>query len=327
MFGFSSKKICPIGVDLGSGYLRMAQVGMNGKQPFLQAAGLRQKPADIPARTPAWQRWAIDAVRQICQEAPFKGKGIVTSLPSDDVFIDPVKVSRSSLDRIDEVVRQKVHKRLPFAADDALFQHVVVESNKSEKYPSDIVDVLVIATARQAIDRHLAIYEQAQMDVSGISIWPMAMIRSFNSFFCRRENEQHKVAILMDVGTNHTNVVITRGPNLLFARVMSIGYTQLEQGQMVQRLFSEIDACVRYFEDSGADLHIERMIFLAGCGTTPALCEKVAELAQKMQVPAQIGDVLNAIEINRGPECLVDRRNSKVDWATTFGLSLEGLKN
>lgn len=327
MFNLNTKKLCPIGIDLGSGYLRMAQIGLNGRQPYLHAAGLRPKPADIPARSPAWQRWAIDAVKQLCQESPFKGHSIVTSLPSDDVFIDPVKISRTSLDKLNELIPQKLQKRLPFPAEDALFQHIVAENGNGDKSPSDMVNVLAIATAREAIDRHLAIYERAQLDVTGISIWPMAMIRSFITFFCRRENEQSNVAILLDVGTNHTNVVITRGPDLLFARVMSIGYMQLEQGQMVQRLFSEIDACVRYFEESGKNLRIERMIFLAGCGTTPALCEKVAELAQRMQVPAQIGDVLSAIEINHGPECLVDRRNSKVDWATAFGLSLEGLKN
>ena len=327
MFNLNTKKLCPIGVDLGSGYLRMAQVGMNGRQAYLHAAGLRAKPADIPARTPAWQRWAIDTVKQICQEAPFKGRSIITSLPSDDVFIDPIRVSRTSLNKLSELIPQKLQKRLPFPAENALFQHIVAENGSTEKPASEMVNVLAIATAREAIDRHLAIYERAQLDVSGISIWPMAMIRSFTTFFCRRENEQAHVAILLDVGTNHTNVVITRGSDLLFARVMSIGYRQLEQGQMVQRLFSEIDACIRYFEENGKDLRIERMIFLAGCGTTPALCEKVAELAQRMQVPAQIGDVLNAIEINQGPECLVDRRNSKVDWATTFGLSLEGLKN
>ncbi|MCE5185759.1 MAG: pilus assembly protein PilM [Planctomycetaceae bacterium] len=325
MFNLNQKKLCPIGVDLGSGYLRMAQLGLNGHQPFLHAAGLRQKPAEIPARTPAWQRWAIDAVKQISHEAPFKGQAIITSLPSDDVFIDPIKVPRASLERIEQILPQKIQKRLPFSAENAMFQHVVVD-NKNEKSGSEVT-VLAIATAREAIERHLAIYERAQLDVVGISIWPMAMIRSFTNFFCRRQNEQNTVAILLDVGTNHSNVVITRGSDLLFARVMSIGYTQLEQGQMVQRLFSEIDVCVRYFEESGIALRIERMIFLAGCGTTPALCEKVAELAQKMQIPAQIGDVLNAIEMNRGPQCLLDRRNSKVDWATTFGLSLEGLKN
>ena len=29
MFGMNGKKICPIGVDLGSGYLRIVQLGQN----------------------------------------------------------------------------------------------------------------------------------------------------------------------------------------------------------------------------------------------------------------------------------------------------------
>ena len=184
---------------------------------------------------------------------------------------------------------------------------------------------MAISANREDINRHLAIYEKAGLEVAGISIWPTAMVQSFMSFFCRRENEQDTTAILINVGTNHTNVAITRGPNLLFARVMSIGYMQLEQGQMVQRLFSEIDTCMQYFGDSAAADQIGRIVFLAGTGASRTLCDKLAGLAQKMQVAAQVGDVLSAVEINHSPECLIDRRNCKVDWATAFGLSLDGL--
>lgn len=323
MLGMNSKKICPIGVDLGSGYLRMVQLGKNGQGLFLHSAALRQKPDQIDFHTPAWQHWAIQAVREMARENGFKGKAVVTALPSDDLFIDPIKIPRSSLDRIDAVIPQKLQKRLPFPVENALFQHITIDTG--EKNSSDLVDVLTVSTNRELVNRHLAIYEKAGLDVAGISIWPVAMVKSFMNFFCRRSNEQDTVSILINVGTNHTNVVITRGVNLLFARVVSIGYTQLEQGQMVQRLFSEIDACVRYFEDCPATGQIGRIVFLAGTGTSRTLCDKLAGLAQKMQVPAQMGDVISAIEINHGPECIIDRRNCKVDWATAFGLSLEGL--
>ncbi len=321
MMVLGSKKTCPIGVDLGSNHIRLAQLGTNKQGVFLQGAGLAQKPQEIEPNSPAWQHWAVDAIKQISRKESFKGKSIVTALPPDDLFIDPIKVPRTALDRLDDIVPQKIQKRLPFPSEDAVMQHVVVEFKDN---PSSDVDVLAIAAGRETVNRHLAIYEKAGMDVIGINIWPLAMINSFTRFFCRRQNEQDKIAILLSVGTNHTNVVITRGPELLFARVVAIGYQQLEQGQMVQRLFSEIDACVRYFETGPGNLLIERMLFFTGSGVSRVLCDKVAELAQKMQVPAQIGDVLSAIEINQGPDCLVDRRNSKVDWATTFGLSLNG---
>lgn len=319
MFRFNKKRICPIGVDLGSTYLRMAQLGMNGQGPFLVSAGLRAKPESIESRCPAWQHWTIGAIKEIWHEAKFKGKDVVTALPSDDLFIDPIKVPRATLDRLPETALPKVQKRLPFRVENALLDYIVVEQPDAKG--SD-ADVLVVAVERETVNRHLAIYEKAGMNVVGISIWPSALIQSYAGFFCRRQNEQQSIAILLDVGTRHTNVVICRARDLLFARVISIGYADLDTDSMSQRLLAEIDACIRYYEalpDSGV---IERMVFLTGSGASAGICEQIAELARQMQVAAQVGDVLCAVEMNRGPDCMIDRRNSRIDWATAFGLSL-----
>lgn len=323
MFKMNNKKVCPIGIDLGSGYLRMAQLGRNGQGLFLQSAALQANPNDVEFRSPGWQRWAAETIRNLAAENDFLGKSVVTAISTDDLFIDPIKVSRSSLKQINEVIPQKLQKRLPFPIENALFQHMVIESDPANN--SDVLDVLAISANREDINRHLAIFEKAGFEVAGISIWPTAIVQSFVNFFCRREQERETTAILINVGTNHTNVVITRGADLLFARAMSIGYAQLEQGQMVQRLFSEIDSCMQYYGDITAAAQIGRIVFLAGNGASRTLCDKLAGLAQKMQVAAQIGDVLSAVEINHSPECLIDRRNCRVDWATAFGLSLDGL--
>lgn len=323
MFRMNGKKIGPIGIDLGSGHLRMAQLGSNGQGLYLQSAALSSKPDTVEYGTPAWQHWAAESTRALLSENDFKGKSIVTAVPSDELFIDPIRIAASSLDRIDAIIPQKLQKRLPFPIENALFQHVVID--QGENSSSDVADVLTISINREAVNRHLAIFEKASLDVSSIGIWPTAMVNSFKNFFCRRDSEHGIVAILINVGTNHTHVVITRGPNLLFARAVSIGHSQLDQGQMVQRLFSEIDACVRYFGDSAVNCQIGRIVFLAGTGASRILCDRLAGLAETMQVPAQIGDVISAVEINNGPKCIIDRRNSKVDWATAFGLSLDGL--
>ena len=319
MFSFNKKRIYPIGVDLGTTYLRMAQLGMNGQGPFLVSAGLRARPESIEPSSAAWQRWAAGEVKKIWQEAKFKGKDVVTALPSDDLFIDPVKISRASLERVASAALSKVQKRLPFSPDNALLQYIVVDQPETR---GPDVEVLVIAAERETVNRHLAIYEKAGLNVVGISIWPTAMMQSYTSFFCRRQNEQERTAILLDVGTRHTNVVICRADKLLFARVIAIGYADLDNEAMGQRLLAEIDACVRYYEDLPGSGIIERMVFLTGSSTANTLCEKIAELAQQMQVHAQIGDVLCAVEMNQGPDCMVDRRNSQIDWATVFGLSL-----
>lgn len=47
VFDFLKKRVFPTGVDLGSGYLKMAQLGFDGNQFFLHAAGREEKPKDI----------------------------------------------------------------------------------------------------------------------------------------------------------------------------------------------------------------------------------------------------------------------------------------
>ena len=180
-----------------------------------------------------------------------------------------------------------------------------------------------MATEKQKIDRHLAIYEKAGLNVKSISIWPFAMANSYAAFFSRREDESNIIAMLMDVGRKHTNVVICKAKNVLFARLIPVGASELCQGEMAQKLIAEIDACGRYFESLSKDEKIERLIFLAGQNVDKSICEKIAELAKRMQVQAQIGDVLAAIDVMPGCNFVdIDRRNSKIDWTTTFGLSL-----
>jgi len=320
MLDLFGKHICPIGVDLGSSFLRMAQIGFNGRGPYLHAAAIAARPQDIEPQSPAWQRWAIDAIRDLIRTGGFKGKKIITALPSDDLFIDQIKVPRGAMDKLNEAVALRVQKKLPFSPDNAMVCSVPVEV--AAKGPE--VDVIVMAAERQKVDRHLAIYETIGMEISGMSVWPVALINSYQRFFCRRKNEQDRIVILMDIGTRHCNVVIGRGGDLLFARVIPTGYIQLSQGQMVQRLIAEVDACCRYFETIAGKVPIERLLLLAGKNVDKGVCEKVADLAQKMQIPAQVGDVLSAIDVSQNSNCIVDRRNSNVDWTTAFGLSLEG---
>lgn len=323
MFG---KKYGPIGVDLGSGHLRAVQLGQNGQGLFLQAGGIKTKPEEIKAGTPEWQRWALEALREVVREAPFKGSKVMTALPTDDLFIDQVRVSRSSSTAaMEQAAFTKVQNKLPFKYEEGLLRYILIEPAQA-KGPE--VEVLVMGAGRLALEVHLAIYEQAGLEVAGILPWPLAMVASYEKFFCRRSLEKDRVAMLMSVGSHHCNVVICRGAALLFARVVPIGFAELNQeAGLMHRMTAELDACARYYQTMPSAAPIERLVFLAGSGVSRAVCEGIARLAQQMQIAAQVGDVLSAIRVDPVEQkMMIDRRNSKVDWSLAFGLSLQGVK-
>jgi len=324
MVSVLTKKVCPIGVDLGSSYLRMAQLGSNGHGLYLHGVGCEKKPDDMKAGSSEWQRWAAKTVKRIMKHGGFKGKKAVTALPSHDVFIDQIRIQRMPDKKIGEAVVANVRQKLPFDADHATIKYVVAEQIGPK---TSEMDVLVMVVDSVIVERHLAIYENAGLDVQNINVWPFAMANSFVEFFSRRREEQDKVAMLLDMGTTNTNVVICRNRNLLLARVVSLGFADLEQDEGVQRLISEIDACSRYFEFHCRGMHIQRLVFLAAKNVDKKICYKLAEMAQRMQIPAQIGDVLTAVDIRPGHHAKIDKYDDHIDWSVAFGLSLSGRKN
>ncbi|RKY07515.1 MAG: hypothetical protein DRP66_06580 [Planctomycetota bacterium] len=313
-----------MGVDLGSSYLRMAQLGTNGHGLYLHGMGCEKRPEEIESGSSDWQKWAAKTIKQMTKRGGFKDKKVVTALPSQDVFIDQIRIPRMPANKVGDAVMANVRQKLPFDAGQAMIKHVVAEQTGSK---TSEMDVLVMAADCVIVDRHLAIYENAGLDVQSINVWPFAMTNSFMEFFSRRREEQDKVAMLLDMGTRNTNVVICRNRNLLLARVVSLGFADLEQDEGVQRLISEIDACSRYFEFHCGGMHIQRLVFLSAKNVDKRICYKLAEMAQRMQIPAQIGDVLTAVDMRPGSHAGADKCNSHIDWSVAFGLSLSGREN
>jgi len=299
----------------------MAQLGFDGNQFFLNAARREERPEDIEPGSAQWQRWVAQAAKEMIGSDGFSGKRIVTAMPADDVFIDQIKIPKTADEKIEEVVLAKIKPKLPFDANGAMVKYVVSDRHSG----NGEMGVLVMAGQRQIVDRHLGIYEKAGLQICGISVWPLAMTNSYVKFFGRRAEDRDVVAMLIDIGANHTNIVICRHSNLLLARMIKIGFRQLEYNEMIKKLMDEMNACCRYFELVSDNAQIGRLILMSGQKVDGSISERVAELAKEMQIPAQIGDVLAAIHVRNGCHFDIERRGREVDWATAFGLSLPGV--
>lgn len=324
MFDFMKKKFFPTGVDLGSGHIKMAQLGFDGEKIFLNAAACERRPDEITPGTGDWQRWVAKTVKKMNASKPFKGKAVTTAMPCNDVFIDQIRISRSHGNSLDEAALEKVSGKLPFDPQGALIKCVVTENIAN----MDDLDVVVMVAERENVNRNLAIYENAGLQIKSISVWPMAITNSYATFFGRRDADSDVTVLLLEVGANHSNVVISRKSDLLFARAIAVGSKNLDENpqEVTDKLVGEAISCCRYFETVSGGSHVQRLIFLARQDTDPRLCQGIADFAQRMQVPAQIGDVFAAVEPGRKKELEIDEHLLHVDWSTAFGLSLTSAK-
>lgn len=314
----------PIGLDISNDNLKIVQLENKGRGVGLITGFSENRPEDIQAGGGNWQRWAIDTIRQWATVGNFQSRDVVAAMPTSDVFIDLMKMPKGNEKELYNTIFSKIKQKLPFEP---------VQANIMLKYFPTIEDnILVMATERAVIEGHLAIYEKAGLSIKSMSAWPVALVNCYTRFFGRRQTDLDSVVMLVDIENDCTNVVICRHQNLLFARTISIGAAQQNEESDVTRLIMELTACKRHFASMYNNFDIERLIFLSSRSEDRDIC---ATIAKKMEMPAQVGDCLAAVE-TADPYRLsredkndrnitgnaIDRRNNNVNWAIAFGLSL-----
>ncbi|MCP4257744.1 MAG: pilus assembly protein PilM [Planctomycetes bacterium] len=327
MFKLSKSQAYAIGIDVGDDNLKLVQLGENGNGISLIAGKNENLPEGVKAGSSQWQRWAIDTIRQLTSNGDFRGKEVVAAMPSREVFIDNIKIPKADANDVEDAIFSKIKHKLPFEP---------IKENTMIKYiPMEQDNALVIAVERKIIDRHLAIYERAGLSIKSIGIWPTALANCYLKFFGRRKSDSDLIVLLVCIEENYTNVVICRNKNLLFARSLSIGLSQLDKKKSISKLVLDLTECRRQFASMNPRGQVERLIFLSS--QTSIDKEICVAIAKQLDIPAQVGDCLAAVEII-GPSHLgekpksedekesastpIERRNCEANWATAFGLSL-----
>ncbi|MBN2455586.1 MAG: pilus assembly protein PilM [Sedimentisphaerales bacterium] len=336
-----------VGLELERDALKLVQLKNNGNGIQLIAGGSDSLPPDISPYTASWQHWAIEAISRITEDGKFKSRDVVAVIPTGNMFIEHIKTPRISdttlkgkrnlspnNDKLKQAVVSKIKHKLPFGAENAILRYIPTEDDS----------LLVMAADRSEIDKNLAIYENANLHIKAIATWPAALANTYTAFFGRRQSDAQVVVLLLEIEQNWTKLVICRGRNLLFARLIPIGITQLtdnsghqagqeqdgdsdvgaesataQSEENITRLVLELNSCRRHFTSIHKRAHIERLIFLSGQVIDRSICQRIAK---QLEIPAQVGDCLAAVEIQNPQQVGIDRRGCQLNWATAFGLSL-----
>ena len=325
MLSFLKSRAYSIGVDIGVDGLKLAQLANGGESISLIAGRSERRPESVKPGSAAWQRWAVQALREATANHRFRGKNAIAAIPANDVFIDHVKVGTqfyskspngsaelaTNDEKLSQVILSKIKQKLPFEPDNAMIKYLPTEDD----------NVLMMATERKIIDRHLAIYEKAGLTIKSIGAWPVALANCYTRFFGRRDADLKVIVMLLDIELDYTNLVICRHKRPLFACSIPIGLRRLDDERIVTRLVLELTTCRRRFASMHPSAQIARLIFLSG----PAVdANTYTTIAKQMEIQAQMGDCLAAVEIENPYRSGIDRRNgnANVNWAIAFGLSL-----
>lgn len=348
-------KVLPIGVDLGTSAIKMAQIRVAEGGMELIAAGLAEIPPVCQADVGRRMGFLPKGIRDILRSGMFRGTQCVLSLPAEETFVHHVRIPRLSPTEAVAAVHRELEGKLPYPVAKAVVRHVVVGNVYGED--TMMQEVIAVSAPRATVDAYLGAARKAKLNVIGINIEPCAIVECFSHLF-RRASDADRTVLFVDIGTASTQAVLARGSQIVFARNLTAGgreldnavaaalEMQVDQAKALRRqvqagtaetdvadelyrhlrsavdgLADELIQCIRYYDSVFRTQPIDRVIFVGGQAFDKRLCQTIA---QRINLPAQIGDPL--LRVKSASEVVkasgLDRRQAQPHWAVAIGLSL-----
>ena len=299
----------PIGVDMGDDALTLVQMANGGDAVRLLAADSIEYPPDIKPGTVSWQRWAIEATAGLIARGRFQGKKVTAALPAGEVFVDIIPMPKAPEDELQNAILNHLKPNLRINPEDVLMEHVKTSGE----------NILVMATDRTKLFRHLAIYEKTRLKVTSISVWPMAVLKAYANLWARHMEQDDSPVMLLDIGKSCTNIVICNSANLYFAHSAPVGAMHLDIDRMADLLDSQMDMCRVRFRSIYKQPQVNQIIFVSGHAVDKDIYTKIAKRAQ---MAAQIGDCFEAVGAARPKKAGKENQPLHANWITAMGLSL-----
>ncbi len=355
--GLKSKpeKALPIGVDLGFGNLKMAQLRTCGSNVDLLAAASAEVPPDCRDDLARRLDFLSGKIRGILKAGEFTGRKAILSLPSVATFLQPVRIPVVPRQEVDGAVKKELEGKLPCPVEDAVIRHILAGTVYTDG--QDMHERIVVAVPRRDLETYLTMAGGAGLDVVGVNIEACAVVECFARLLGRATDES-RVTLFIDIGSASTQIALAHGQKMAFASNLMAGgkdldeafadamHVSIEKAHSVRRemqsrtqdaaaqdeMFALLDGkigeiadkitqCVRYYESVFRNRPIERVIFVGGQAHNKRLCQCIA---RRLNLPAQVGDPMAGIRRTdrAGWTSGLDARQPQPSWAVAIGLSL-----
>ncbi len=339
-------RAAPIGVDVGTRSIKLMQFGSD-RRSIVDFARWDFPP--LAVGDPGERLKLLSkALIQIREGRNFRGKEAVLCLHADQLFVQNIRVAKSSPEQLDDLVYAEIEPRLPFPLEECEMRYVV----SADVRQGDAIkrEVIVMACHVPELERLLDAVIAGGLRPVAVDVEPWAVMRAYDHQF-RRDEDQGQRVMYVHVGSANTSVVISQDQEALFVKYLDLGGQHMDEAvarrlelpmgdavglrrhngdrraeqqdpeiarsvasairPVIDRLGNELAMCVRYHSVTIRGKALSRIIVTGG-EATAALAEA---LSRRLDMPCELGDPLRSYE--RGPA-----QHHRSLWDVAAGLAL-----
>ncbi len=213
-----SRQHGPIGLDLGASSVKLIQFSEAQGRLTLVAAAHQDLPMTDDAQ--ASQNAAALAIRGLMATHPFEGREVVTALGHREYQLKSIRVPPMPPEEMESAVTFEAQERFDLGGAPAQFRFL--EAGEVRHGNELKHELMVFAAPDSVVWERLTFLETLKLDPVAVDLSPCAVARSFVRFL-RRAGDVSAVNVFLDVGRRGTTILVTRGSDLVFLKVIDVG--------------------------------------------------------------------------------------------------------
>lgn len=226
-----AKKLTSVlGVDLGSQYIKVAEIKMQGRQPSITALGIAQTPPGSVDHIGVHDPVSVSAIlKQLCASAGATSPDVVLSIAGQgSVLVRTLEVPVMNDTELKQHMEWEITRNIPFPENTV--------SSDFKPFPPDTpgdqnMDVVMAISPQSAVDSLLDLIKKAGKKAAALDVEPLGLARSLAMSY--QVEYQGKTVCVVEVGHKTTAINIYRDGKLLMPRQVPIG------GEMFTRAIAD----------------------------------------------------------------------------------------
>jgi len=239
-FGFGRKRRS-VGLDIGSGFVKVAVVDHSGSEPLVERLIVRPLSADAIVEGEIMDPGLVaQTVDTVFDEEGVSQRDVVVSVGGRDVIIKPIQMDRMKKSDAREVIRWEAEQHVPFDMDDVQLDFEITDPEGEGLQ----MGVLLVAAKRELVENKVALLDEANLNPRIIDVDAFAL---HNALEVNYPEAMKGLCSLVSIGHETTNVNILEDGVPVLTRDLSFGTRRLSLDLQRERgmLADEAEAVLR----------------------------------------------------------------------------------
>ncbi|HUO53063.1 MAG TPA: type IV pilus assembly protein PilM [Gemmatimonadaceae bacterium] len=306
------KKKTTIGLDIGSGLIKVAVIDHGRAEPELVKVAIAPLLADAIVEGEVMDPGIVsDAIRTALATAGVKAKGVVTAVGGRDVIIKKIQIDRVKEQQARELIRWEAEQHVPFDMESVELDFQILDPDADGLEMS----VLLVAAKRDLVEGKIRLLTDAEIQPSIVDVDAFAL---HNAFELNYPEAMSGVVCLVNIGHEVTNINILDDGVPLLTRDIALGTRKFREDLQRERGLSaeEADGLLQGYEKSP---HLQSILDTRGEEMAVGIERAAAFLASSSRSSAKLKAVYTCGGGARVPgltEALGNRLRLPVSMAT-----------